>query len=772
MNKTGNAALLALLIVLGACCNSVASGILIPKDESLPPLAIKHQRVDIRIKDGVATAKIEEVFKNGTGRDLEAIYVFPLPEDAAISDFAMYINGKRMSGELVEKEKARGIYEDIVRRMKDPGLLEYMGGNLFRISVYPIPRNGEQRLELEYSQTLALDGGLFKYVFPLKTGERASRTLEDFTVSVKLNSSAPIKSIYSPSHEVGITRKGEHEAVVGFEMESALLDKDFVLYYGVSKKDFGLNLLTHAVEGNDGFFMMMLAPTAEPPGGKAIEKDVVFVFDTSGSMVGGKIEQARQALAYGIERLNAGDRFNILRFSTEVEALSDELLPAEPESRKRAAAFTEKIVARGGTAIDEALRTALKMNYSADRPAMIMFLTDGKPTIGESDTDMIVKNTAGANASGARLFVFGVGENVNTHLLDRLSGGCGGLSRYVKPDEDIEVCVSSLVDKMSNPVLVRPGIEVDEVKVLQTHPRELPDLFSGDQLTIFGRYQGEGHVAIRLRGEVGGKEQTLVYEGDFSKINPDNDFIPRLWATRRVGYLLEEIRLHGEESELREEVIRLSREYGIMTPYTSYLVLEDDAAYERHGVEKRGGAAPSEVFARKFAARRPVGEPGAVRSLSPARGPSAAKEEADLDGMVPVFESESAEALRGQSLKSGATPGVRVVKAGRAEVEGYLGGESGGRSIQLSEAIASYKYRDKAAEDSAAVRHVGNKIFYLVEDRWVDGDFRKEMKTRTVQFAGEKYFRLLAEQPGLKPFLALGEKVTVVMDDGTALVVE
>ena len=762
--------LLGLLVSLSACAGAMASGMLIPKDESLPPLAIKHQRVDIRIKDGVATAKIEQVFKNNVDRDLEAVYVFPLPQDASIGDFAMYINGKRMSGELVEKDKARKIYEDIVRRMKDPGLLEYLGGNLFKISVYPVPRNGEQRIELEYSQALAFDGGLYQYVFPLKTGEQSSRTLEDFTVSAKLNSRTPIKNIYSPSHEVGITRKGEHEATIGFEMEQALLDKDFVLYYGVSKKDFGLNLLTHATEGQDGFFMMMLAPTVEPPGGKALAKDVVFVFDTSGSMAGKKIEQARDALAYGINRLNEGDRFNVIRFSTEVEMLADKLLPVNAESRERAMAFVEKIVARGGTAIDEALRTALEMNYDKDRPGMIMFLTDGKPTIGESDTDSIVKNSQGSNKAKVRLFVFGVGDRVNAHLLDKLSGGSGGRSRYVKPEEDIEVNVSSLVDRMSNPVLARPRIEVDKIDVLQMHPRELPDLFSSDQLTVFGRYKGAEHVAIRLVGEVNGKEQTTVYEGDFLKLNVDNDFIPRLWATRRVGYLLEEIRLHGEEGELKDEVIRLSKEYGIMTPYTSYLVLEDDKAYEQHDVPRvSSGPAPGEVFAMKEAGRRTrdSGRGGAA-----AGAPVADRIEADASAMVPVFEAQSADALQHRASVAKPESKFTVVKAGKADVNGYMNRESGGKAIELSEAIESYKKRETVGDGPASVRHVGKKIFYLIDGQWVDGDYRKDMKTRTVPFASEEYFRLIEEQPELKAFLALGERVIVVLGDGTALAVE
>ncbi|MEM7393031.1 MAG: VIT domain-containing protein, partial [Verrucomicrobiota bacterium] len=254
------------------------NGILIPKDGSLPPLAIKHQRVDIAIKDGVAQTRVEQVFKNHTDQVLEATYIFPVPKNASINDFAMYINGKRESGELVEKGKARKIYEDIVRRMKDPGLLEHIDDNLFKIRVYPIAKKGEQRIEMEYSEALPYDGGLYKLTYPLKTGEKASSTLEDFTVSARLKSSIPIKNIYSPTHKVGISWKGDHEAIIGFEEDAYMLNKDFELYYGVSKKDFGLNLLASSASKKDGYFMMMISPTVLPKEDMVIQKDVTFVF--------------------------------------------------------------------------------------------------------------------------------------------------------------------------------------------------------------------------------------------------------------------------------------------------------------------------------------------------------------------------------------------------------------------------------------------------------------------------------------------------------------
>ena len=493
--KTNKQQVLILALLCGAA-TVFGSGMLIPKDISVPALAIRNQRVDIQLKNGVANVKVEQTFKNSVDRDLEAVYVFPLPEGASIADFALYINGKRTSGELVEKGKARSLYEDIVRRMKDPGLLEHMGGNLFRVSIYPVPRNGEQKVELSYSQTLDFQGGLYRFCYPLRTGDAASRTLEDFTISVKVNSSEPIKSIYSPSHKVGISRKNDHESVVGIEEDRALLDRDFELFYAVSKKDFGLNLLTHADKGKDGSFLMMLAPPLVTPKDLKMPKDLIFVFDSSGSMMGPKIEQARQALLYCINKLNPGDRFTIVRFSTDTETFRSELADVDDKTREQALAFVKGIEARGGTAMDEALRTALGMKRDPARPAMLVFLTDGRPTVGETDMDKVLANAKMANGGGTwrRIFVFGAGDDVNTRLLDQLAAQNGGASAYVKPEEDIEVKVSALADRISQPVLVHPVVTVDNLKVKQMHPQPLSDFFCGDQILLFGRYEGSGHV--------------------------------------------------------------------------------------------------------------------------------------------------------------------------------------------------------------------------------------------------------------------------------------
>lgn len=735
-----------------------ASGVLIPKDPGVPPLAIKHQRVDIRIKDGVATATMEQVFKNSTDRDLEAVYVFPLPEDASVTDFAMYINGKRTRGELVEKEKARSIYQDIVRRMKDPGLLEYIGGNLFRVSVYPVPRNSDQKIELTYSQPLAFESGLYKFVYPLKTDDRSATTLEDFTVRVSLSSSLPIRSVYSPSHTVGVDRKGEHSATVGFEESKSILNRDFVLYYGVDKKDFGINLLTHCKKGGDGFFLMMIAPGVKVEKDEVIKRDVIFVFDTSGSMAGEKIKQTQGALKYCVNKLNKGDRFNIVRFSTDVDCFNPELLEATDANKKKAVEYVDKIEARGGTDINSAMLLALAQKRDEERPLVLVFLTDGQPTIGTTDNASILDNVKKAIGKRTRLFVFGVGENVNTHLLDRLAGDNGGIPQYVGPQEDIEVKVSAFYDKISLPVLSQPKVTVDKIKVREVHPQTLPDLFAGGQLIVAGRYEGKGDSAIRLTGEINGKPAEFVFEGAFPAENSENDFIPQIWATRRVGYLLDQIRLKGENAELREEVIRLGKEYGIMTPYTAYLVLEDDKSGQSGG----GLSAPAEAPARREA------ESGHLWTRA---SRSRSEEKASVTA-VPVF-GESVPMANGAGAGARALSQPAVMNAKKADLDRYFDKQEGLQAIELGEAIRRYQSAEAGTDKVAgAVRRVGSRIFYLLNGVWTDRDYRPDMKKTTVKYGSEDYFKLIEEKPELKKCFALGESVIVCTGQDNAIVVE
>ena len=571
-----------------------------------PNLVVEYHRVEVDISDQVATTEVDQVFLNDTRYDLEGIYIFPLPEEAAISEFAMYVDGERWEGEILPRDEARRIYEDIVRNRLDPALLEYIGRDTFKASIFPIEPGDERRVELAYGQILQNDGGLIKYVYPLDTERFSARPLEEVVITVRVHSAQPIRAIYSPSHDVAIDRIDEHTANVSFEAYDVLPDRDFELYYTVSDEDIGLNLLTYRGRGEDGFFLLLVAPKVEVDERDVVAKDVILVLDTSGSMEGEKIAQAKDALEFIIGHLNPEDRFNIVAFSTGVRTYARE--PQYPSEAGDAWRFIDDLRAVGGTNIDLALAEALAM-ADGERPQILIFLTDGLPTEGVTDTDRIIANVSRQAPENVRIFAFGVGDDVNTFLLDTIAQDNRGASSYVRPYESIEEEVSTFYSKVSMPLLADIELDFGDLRVEDTYPYPLPDLFAGTQLVVVGRYREGGRTDIILRGEVNGEEQEFVYENLRLEDRGGEEFIPRLWATRKIGYLLNEIRLHGEGRELIDEIVDLSVRYGIMTPYTSFLVEEEQDIFTPEGREE----AADEMWYQATAVPAPMVGAGAVQ---------------------------------------------------------------------------------------------------------------------------------------------------------------
>ncbi|HUS69848.1 MAG TPA: VIT domain-containing protein [Anaerolineae bacterium] len=576
----------------------------VPAPEA-PNLVVEYHRVSVDITDQVATTEVDQVFLNDTEYDLEGIYIFPLPEEAAISEFAMYVDGERWEGEILPQDEARAIYEDIVRQRLDPALLEYIGRDTFKASIFPIEPGDERRVELAYTQILENDGGLVKYVYPLDTERFSARPLEEVVISVHVKSAQPIRAIYSPSHDVAIDRIDEHTVNVSFEASDVLPDRDFELYYTVSDEDFGLNLLSYRERDEDGFFLLLVAPKLEVDEREVVAKDVILVLDTSGSMAGEKIGQAKDALEFVLDNLNPEDRFNIVAFSTGVRLFQQEL---EPATRSDGAwRFIDDLRAVGGTNIDLALAEALTM-ADGERPQIIIFLTDGLPTEGVTEEDTIIANVNRQAAQNVRIFTFGVGDDVNTFLLDTIAQDNRGASSYVRPQESIEEEVSTFYAKVSTPLLADIELDFGDLRVEETYPYPLPDLFAGTQLVVVGRYQEGGSTDVVLRGQVNGEEEEFVYENLSFSSRGGEEFIPRLWATRKIGYLLNEIRLHGEGRELIEEIVDLSVRYGIMTPYTSFLVEEEQDIFTPEGREE----AAQEMWMQATAVPAPAAGAGAV----------------------------------------------------------------------------------------------------------------------------------------------------------------
>jgi len=739
----GRKALILAAIALAVMCKTAgATGILVPEEKGLPPLAIKSHRVSATVEGNVATTRVDEVFLNSTGRRLEATYIFPIPREAALTDFAMYINGKRQSGEVVEAEQARQVYQDIVRRLRDPGLLEYLDSGLLRMRVFPIEPNSATAVEVTYVHPLPFESGVYEYTFPLKTGHKASRVLEDFTITVDITSNQPIANVYCPTHDAGITRKGDYHAVAGFEKNGAMLDTDFTLFYAMSREDFGLNLLTHRRPGEDGYFALMLSPRVELAQQKVMPKDVCLVLDTSGSMQEqNRIASAQEAVKFCLNALNPGDRFALITFSTTVESFSEGMAEATPEAVQRAAAHVERLEARGTTDLCGAVLRALSLAPKGDRPYLVVLVTDGKPTAGVTDPGQIIDKVEGANKANVRVFTFGIAEDLNVPLLDRIAETTRGYSDYVAPGREIEAKISGFFRRVSHPVLSDPKLSFSKVKVTDLYPQQMPDLFRGSQVVAFGRYSGSGDVAIELTGTVAGRAHVSSYEGTFPRESSANAFLPQLWARRKIGYLLDQIRLHGESKEAVDEVIRLSREYGIVTPYTSYLVLENEAAYREHGIMR------GEAFS-VLREARVMGPPSAAAAPAGAAAADAAAMSFRL--------AEEREMLRsGGAAGTGAAP------------------QEAGKAVSLSMSLRAWKEAGATTAAEAPVGkliRVAGKTFLLIDGAYVDTAFNEKMEVLQIKWGSDAYFAVLDAMRELKDYLALGESVVVVINDKALII--
>jgi Ca-activated chloride channel family protein len=427
---------------------------------------------------------------------------------------------------------------------------------------------------------LKAEKNFVRYRYPLNTEQFSYKPVQDVSISVKIASLAPISNIYSPSHKVSVRKEGEKEATVSYEETNTKPDKDFFLYYSFTQDDVGLSFINWAggtgAGPDDRYFMLLASPRYTAQKERVINKNLIFVLDSSGSMSGTKIKQAKEAARFIIDHLDENDRFSIIDFDDGVSLFSEELLAARSANKDKALKFVDGIQDSGGTNINEALLKALKLTRAGERPNYVVFLTDGLPTVGITETAEILKNIGAGNEAKSRIFVFGVGNDVNTELLDKISSQNRGTSVYVGESENLEVAISSYFEKIASPLLSDLKLVFRGVEVQSVYPQALPDLFKGSQLVLIGKYTGEGPVTAILTGKVGKAEKQFVIEG--VKLTKENtyNFLPRLWATRRIGYLIEEIRLHGASGELVDEVTKLGMKYGIVTPYTSYLVTEKE----------------------------------------------------------------------------------------------------------------------------------------------------------------------------------------------------
>jgi Ca-activated chloride channel homolog len=699
-----------------------------PGHFSFAPLEVASHHVEVKIDGQVALTSIDQEFYNPNDQRLEGTYMFPVPKGAHIDKFSMEIGGKMVDAELLGADKARQIYEDIVRKIRDPALLEYVGRDLFKVRIFPIEPRSRKPVKISYTEVLRSDAGTVTYNYPLSTEKFSAQPIKSLSVKVEVKSEQPIASIYSPSHKVEIRRDGANRAVIGYESKDERPETDFQLVYNSEARDVALSLITDKRDSEDGYFLLLAAPTLAKED-KPVPKDVVFVVDTSGSMAGAKLQQAKKALEFCVENLNGEDRFEIVRFSTEAEPLFGKLVDADSDHRKRASNFIGELKPIGGTAIADALQAALKARTEkTGRPFLIIFLTDGLPTVGTRNPDEIVAEVK--KAGDARIFSFGIGSDVNTQLLDQIAEGTRAFSQYVLANEDLEVKVSNFYTRIKEPVLTNVRLEFGGgVRTSKLYPAQLPDLFKGDQLVITGRYTGSGEVEAKLTGIANGRAQTFNYKVKFN--DSSNDYVARLWATRRVGFLLDEIRIHGETNELRDEATDLARRFGIVTPYTAYLIVED---------EDRRRVPMTERSMQSMSADR-------VARTEVSKAWGGFKEKKDGEDAVANARSQNAFKFADQSAAS--------IYSGAAESL---------RGFALAAPAARAEW-DRLAQYTQQPKFVNGRAFFQNGKQWVDTNAQNATKRERVQFNSEAYFDLLEKHPEVAPWLALGQNVLLSLDD-------
>ncbi|MBL8842109.1 MAG: HEAT repeat domain-containing protein [Planctomycetes bacterium] len=533
------------------------------------------------VEEGVARVVVEETFRNTTDRVQEGVFRFQLPEDAVIGAFSMWMAGREQQGKVLEAKEARATYDAIVRKQKDPGLLEQVGWRDFRVNVFPIPARDTVRIKLSYAHVVRDDLGLETLEIPLPHDAGA---VGDLQVHATWHAQRGLAGLDSPSHPdaklsvVEGGREGCGEA--RFASDGVVPVRRFELRALPRRDGFDLALLAHRPAGaEEGFFLARVVPRlAAPP---RIGRDLVFVVDRSGSMAGVKLEQARAALLAGLATLKPGDRFDVVSFSSDVTSLARTLgrrglldvSSAHVSAARQAAA---ELDATGGTNIQEALLTALKgFEPAPERLAAIVFLTDGDPTVGETQPERLLAAWRAACGS-TRLFAFGVGNGVKEFLLSKLASEGRGAARYVEEGDDLEVPLAALYERLKTPLLLEPTFEIEGagITVLDREPRRLPDLCQQRALLIAGRYRGSGAARLHLRGIGEQGRVDLVVPIELPAATPARPHVAQLWAKTRVERLLDDLRIGGPNAEIADEVKRLGLDHALVTPYTSFLVLE------------------------------------------------------------------------------------------------------------------------------------------------------------------------------------------------------
>lgn len=666
----------------------------------------------------VVRYEVEERFVNNGGRVGEADYLFPLPKGAAFQDLKLSINGELVAGETMNATDARRIYEEIVRRQKDPALVEWMGYGLLRARIFPINPGEEKRVVVRFQMVAEREGDAVRVDYfrgsrvqgqgqtqQREMGPRASEGRSSFILTYPRTPT--LGTAYSPTHSLDVSDEGGTRRV-----EVRGNASDLTLLVPVrAPSEASISVLAHAPGAEDGFALIALAPPASTTREGAMPRDVTLVLDVSGSMAGRKMDQARAAGRQVLRTLRSQDRFRIVDFSSDVHTFRDDFVAATSDNLRAAERYLESLEAQGSTNISGGLREALRTTRDAsrdERMPVVLFVTDGEPTVGERSPARIAEE-ASRDRGRARLFTFGVGADVNVTLLEQLALEGRGTAQFVRPEESVERAVSIVAERLTDPVLTDVRVRVEgDARLSRMLPQQPLDLFAGQDLVVLARYSGHGRARIIVEGRRRREEVRWTSVAEFPERDRDNPFVARLWATQRVGWLAAEKRRNGGSSEIDAEIRQLGERFGIPTEFTSYLVLEPGMVANSQTVRRDG------LNARDMRGRATAAAPAAAEA-------------------------------RAQAFESARQASVQRKTTSLASADSMS-------ALQLSDA------------SGAALQQVGRQTFAQRGAVWTDVNYRAGapgIRTVGIKAYSQAYFDLVAALPELRPAFALGDQVIV-----------
>ena len=692
-------------------------------------------KVRVILADRVLRYEVVETFQNRGGNLGEADYMFPLPTNAAFEDVRLEINGELVAGETMDAGHARVEYERIVREQRDPALVEWMGAGMLRARIFPFNAGEKRSIAVRYQQVAPREGDALRVEFrrPDADSDRARNSLE-FELPV-----AGYGEPYSPTHDVSVHREGNHRIV---ELRGNA--RDVVLLVPVPRNSAAsIGVLTHAAGSSEKFALVTIAPPAS--GALTASRDVTFVLDVSGSMSGGKLAQAKAAGRQLLNTLNADDRFRMVDFSTDVHTFRDNFIPATRANITAAQEYLDNLKAEGSTNISGALQDALEAarRQSTERLSLMLFVTDGEPTVGLRNP-IAITDSVRAWRGRVRLFTFGLGADVNSSLVEQLALDGRGLAHFVRPDESVERMVGLVASRLQRPVVTEIRVEGEGVRLLQQYPAAPTDLYAGQELVLLTRYEGSGSGAIRVTGQGPNGRVEWRTAVSFPDRSNANAFVPRLWATQRIGWLSAERRRDGGSAELDDELRTLGLRYGIPTELTSYMVREPRAM----PVNQRSGSGAGSAGGR-----------GGFAASTPPLGASV-----DLAGRNAA--ASPAQTSADQSAKRMAAPEAAFEQAKSASAQRAV------RSVAMLDSISDAADR-REGESAATSRYVSGRQFKLSQGVWTDAGLLRGDKTAAwtlkVQPYSPAWFAVLRAVPSLKDALSLGDRVRVA---GKSVVLE